>query len=141
DRFNFEELCEYIRTNYGGGLYRLIGTQKGKKGSAFNRLIEIVEPIKQKTADGQPPQSLGGIMDAVTNLIAAQEERTERLLQRLGIGTTPTVVAPPQDPFDLMQKILGMLSTMGVIGAKPAGGGFVEELERHAKVADMLGSL
>lgn len=142
DRFNFEELCEYIRTNYGGGLYRLIGTKKGTKGSAFNRLIEIAEPLKQKATDGQAPQSLGGIVDVVTNLIAAQEDRTERLLQRLGIGATPAVVAAP-DPFAMLEKTLGLVSTMmGAMNAgRPAGGGFVEELEKHAKIADMLGSL
>ena len=50
DRYSFDELLAYLAENYGGGIYRLIAVKNGQKGTAFNRLVEIAEPLKPKEA-------------------------------------------------------------------------------------------
>jgi hypothetical protein len=139
DRYTYEELCEFIRENYGGGLYRLLGTKKGHRGAAFNQLLELMEPVVRKPET--PSQSgVGGnpsaIMETVANLFATQQERTEALFARL-LGGAPQ---PAQvDPFAMMERVIGMLATMGF--GKPAAAPQSDLLGELTKLAQLKGVL
>lgn len=143
DRYTFEELCEFIRENYGGGLYRLLGTKKGHRGAAFNQLLELAEPVRPKqTGDPSQPQNPSAVMESVAAMLTAAQERWEGMFTRLGaINGNPQILPPPTDPFETMQKMITMLAAMGVIGPKPvdAGGGVVAELTKLAQIKELIG--
>lgn len=135
DRYEFEELLDYIVDNYGGGIYRLIGTKKGKVGTAFNRLVEIAEPIKpRESAQGG---GFGAVMETVAGLINQSQERTEALISRL--QPPPHAPTPAPDPFALMERMATLFATLGVLGNKaPTGGDFASELDKMTKLKGLI---
>lgn len=136
DRYTFDELLEFLADNYGGGIYRLIAVKNGQKGTAFNRLVEIAEPLKPKSPDG--PQSTGAVMESVANLINQQQERTEALFTRL-LGNSPAAAPAVQvDPFQMMERVITMLATIGVVGGQKGGSDLFGELERMNKVRTLI---
>lgn len=138
DRYTFEELCEYIRENYGGGLFRIVGTKKGHKGAAFNQLVEIAEVVKKK-ADGSASPSVSAIMESVSTMIDQASQRTEALLARFG-PTAPT--APAVDPVALFERSLGIVSGLMARmqpAAPPPGNTLMEQIMMLGKIKEVFG--
>jgi len=137
DRYTFEELCEFVSENYGGGLYRLIGTRKGHRGTAFNKLLDIAEPIPKKLGEGESRSpNVSAIMESVSTMIIQMQERTEAMLARVN---NPAGAAGGVDPFAMMERVVGMLGSMGMIGAKAPGGDLLGELQKLAQIKNLLG--
>jgi hypothetical protein len=145
DQHTFESLCEFIRDNYGGGLYRLIGTRKGKKGSAFNQILEIAEPMQKK--NNEPPgQNPGSVFDSVARLLGESQQRTEEMLMRMSAARPAGV--PAADPAAMMaqtmQLFTGMIGALAPIfgGAKAApAGDFMSEIQKYAAIKSLFDGL
>lgn len=138
DQYSFEELCEYVRDCYGGGLYRLMATKKGHRGTLFNQLLTIAEAVQPKrTMDGTPGQNanVSQIMDSVAALINQSQERTEALLARVGVGSQ----VAPVDPFSALEKLLPVLKLLTPAAPPPTD--FVTELSKLAAMKGLLGNL
>lgn len=141
DQYSFEELCEYVRDCYGGGLYRLMATRKGHRGTLFNQLLTIAEAIQRKpNMEGAPSQNgnVSQIMDSVATLINQSQERTEALLARVGVGAQ----APQIDPMAMFEKFaLAMGAMQKLMPAPPPASDFVTELSKLAAMKGLLGNL
>jgi hypothetical protein len=143
DRYDFDELLEFIRENYGGGLYRILGFQKGEKGIRFNRLAEIADNLKPKAPDQATPQSPSALMDSISNLIISSQERTEAMLARFSGAARPAV--PGSDPSDMIMKTMSMFTSMltamaPIFGAQKQGGDILGEIEKLTKLKDLVSS-
>jgi hypothetical protein len=142
DRYSYEELCEFIRENYGGGLYRLLGTKKGHRGAAFNQLLELMEPIQRKpTGDAQNLAGGGNpsaIMESVANLINQSQERTEALFSRL-LSSNPQVAAV--NPLASLKEMAELLVTLRGATAPAPQSDLLGELQKLATLKGVLGPL
>jgi hypothetical protein len=142
DQFTYSGLLEHIRDKYGAGLYRLVGTEAGKRGLVFNRLIEIAESIAPKSpAQESPLQNPQNMLESVGRIMAESAARTEALIARLTETKAPTV-----DPMDSMTKMATMFSTMmasmaGMFKQPAAGGGgdILDQAEKLLKLKELLG--
>ena len=130
DQYEFDELLEVLREKYGGGLYRLIGVQKGVAGTKFNRMIEIAA---DQSKDSEPAKvgaelgaqgNMGEIIERMDIMMQNAQDRTESMFKNF--APQASVAA---DPFGMMQKMVEMFSTMGILGANKAPD-ILGELER-----------
>lgn len=138
DRYEYNELMQVIRDTYGGGVYRLMCSKKGKRGLAFNRLVEIAEPIKPdfETGSNEKYNPVGGQFDAIGNMLLKMQERTEEMLSRM----TPQNQA--SDPFNSMERIIGILAGLnGLLPQQKQSGDVLSEMERFAKFREIGQSL
>lgn len=137
DRYNFDELIEYIREYYGGGIYRLIGVQKGQRGHKFNRLVQIAEPLKKK--DNNDSHSAHPQFDTIARTLLEMQERTEQFMGRLMQGSSNVQQSPNVDPWNGLEKMVAILATLNGVIPKPGaqGGDVLSELERLAKFKEL----
>ncbi len=141
DQFTYSGLLEHIRRRHGAGLYRIVGVEKGKRGLAFNRLIEIAEELNPEKPTDSPLQNPANMLESVGRIMAESASRTEALIARLTESRAAAV--PPPDPMDQLTKLATLFSTM--MGAMPkpveAGGGgdLLTQLEKLAKIKELLG--
>ncbi len=139
DQYQYDELLEVLRDRYGGGLYRLVGIQKGHQGTKFNTLVEIAEDLSinrdEKTgAATDGGSNVGVMMDTVSGMLAEAHERTERMFERFAPQAQTLA-----NPMTAMKETIEMLATLGVVGAK-AQPDMLGELERLAKLKDLASS-
>lgn len=139
DQYEFDELLEVLREKYGGGLYRLIGVQKGVAGTKFNRMIEIaadqskMEPEKAGAAvSGQG--NMGEIIERMDIMMQNAQERTESMFKNFAPQAAVTA-----DPFAMMERITQMFSTMGILGANKQPD-ILGELEKLSKLKELAGA-
>lgn len=132
DMYTFSQLLEAIRSEYGGGTYRIIGTKKGKRGTAFNRLINIAEPRnKSEKDDGH---SMGGILDAVHKMLAEQQTRNENLLASVFERLSPQNSGSPLGHMREMAEIFAIMR-----GMEPKTD-LKSELEKVQMLNDLMGN-
>lgn len=145
DQFNFSELLEYIRSRHGAGLYRVVGIASGRRGVAFNRIIEIAEDLgpPQSKPSQDPAQNPAALLESFSRMMAESSARTEALISRL---TERQQSQPQSDPAESFMKMAalfqGMIASLvPVFQGKPAGGGddLLGQLEKLAKIKELLG--
>src|SRR5262245_11706726 len=138
DQFTYSGLLEHIRNRFGGGLYRVVGIEQGKRGLQFNRLIEIAEELpSQKPGESSHLQNPSNVFESVGRLMAESAARTEALIGRL-TETRPAAV----DPMDGLQKMATVFATMMGVVQKPAGNTGAEllvQLETFDKIKSLFG--
>lgn len=136
DQYEFDELLEVLREKYGGGLYRLIGVQKGVAGTKFNRMIEIAddqsktEPEKVGAELGSQG-NMGEIIERMDIMMQNAQDRTESMFKSFA-----PVAQVTADPFAMMERMTQMFSTMGIIGNKNQPD-ILGELERLGKLKEL----
>jgi hypothetical protein len=140
DRYGFDELCEYIRDTFGSGIYRIISTKKGHRGTALNQLLEIVE-AKRKTTDSEPDRqpNVGALLNSIMDNFSRMQERTEQMFARINAGQSAGAADPVkamQASMDMFTKMLAAMAPM--FGGRPAGGNSIEEIEKLLNVAERL---
>lgn len=140
DQFTYSALIEHIRARHGAGLYRIVGTETGKRGLVFNRLLEIAEELNpQKPGQESGLQNPANVMESVGRLMAESQARTEGLIARL----TESKPAPV-DPMDSMMKMATMFSTMMASMTKavapPPAPDLLGQLETIVKLKELFGS-
>lgn len=141
DQFTYSGLLEHIRRRHGAGLYRVVGIEAGKRGLAFNRLIEIAEELNPQTPTESPLSNPANYLESVGKIMAESAARTEALIARL-TESKPAAV----DPMDSMMKMASMFSMMmksmaeGVV--KPANApDLLGQLETLAKLKELFGNM
>lgn len=143
DQFSYSGLLEHIRRRHGAGLYRVVGVEQGKRGLAFNRLIEIAEELAREDKPESPLQNPANMLESVGKIMAESAARTEALIARLS-----ETRAAPVDPMDSMAKMAALFSTMmgsvsGMFKQQPAGGGtgdLLGQLETLVKLKELFGA-
>ena len=143
DQFTYSGLLEHIRRRHGAGLYRVVGVEAGKRGLAFNRLIEIAEELASNDRPDSPLQNPANMLESVGKIMAESAARTEALISRLS-ESKPAAV----DPMDSMMKMATMFSTMmgsmsGMFKGNTGGGGtgdLLGQLETLVKLKELFGS-
>lgn len=140
DRYSFSELLEYIRENYGAGVFRIIGIESGRKGVVFNKLIEIAESVSPKAPASETPlQNPANVFESAAKIMAESAARTEALIARLSESRQ---AAPVLDPMDMMTKMAGLFSSIMGVAPRPAAAAsddLLGQLEKLAKIKDLLG--
>lgn len=145
DQYTYDELLEYLRDNYGPGLYRILGIPSGDR-VRFNKIVAIAQDKRKPNAnfsqaDFANPTS---VLETVSKLIADSQARTEALIERLA----PRASAQhSSDPTDTMVKLAGVMSAMmqGIAGLvaqrpqSPGGDDFFAQLEKFARIKELLG--
>lgn len=139
DQFTYSALLEHIRARHGAGLYRVVGVEAGKRGLIFNRLLEIAEELNPPAAQESALQSPANMLESVGKIMAESQARTEGLIARL-TESKPAAV----DPMEQLTKMATLFAT--IMGAVPkpvptAGDDFLGQLEKLAKIKDLLGGL
>lgn len=137
DEYDYEGLCGKLVREFGTGIYRVIGITSSQRGSKFNKLIEVRAPFKtdEKPEQSNKPESVSSMLSAVASIVESSQERTEKLMAGL-LGDRA-----PQDP---MQNLISLMNALGQLKGFMGGGektSFIGELESHAKIAEMLGTL
>lgn len=138
DQFTYSGLLEHIRNRFGGGLYRVVGIEQGKRGLQFNRLIEIAEELPStKPGESSHLQNPSNVFESVGRLMAESAARTEALIARLS-ESKPAAT----DPMDGLQKMATVFATMMGVVQKPAtntGAELLVQLETFAKIKSLFG--
>lgn len=140
DQFGYEGLLDFIREKYGSGAYRLIGTIPNKKGSRFNKIVEIEAPKeteKPVTVSDSPPrsESMSAMLTAFAAMMKESQERTADLVRGLVQNQVP------KDPMEQMGVMMGVMAQMKNFfgGGQSESTGLVAELEKHKVIADIIG--
>ncbi len=140
DQFGYEGLLDFIREKYGSGAYRLIGTIPNKKGSRFNKIVEIEAPKeaeKPVTVSDSPPrsESMSTMLSAFANIMKESQERTADLVRGLVQNQVP------KDAMEQMGVMMGVMSQMKDFfgGGKTESTSLLAEIEKHKAIAGLFG--
>lgn len=109
--YTFTQLCERIRSDFGTGLYQIIGRDsKGKY--KFKKVVGVAAP-KSQEGESSPGNNVGVLIDKFSDALERQAARTEQLFSN---------IAGPQtggDAFDQMTKMMSAMGAMmGAMGLK-----------------------
>jgi len=113
------DIIERIRRDFmtpgEKGMFRVIGSQKGRQGIKFNKLLTIERGKEKGEAAGN--DSFSQVMRAMQESQRLADERAERMISAL-----TTRVSPGADPIDQMTKMMtAMGAMMGPMMAVMAG--------------------
>jgi hypothetical protein len=130
DKYDYGQLLEYLRENYGGGDYRVRLYVKGRLKKGGNKLIQIAKKITPSNVALSHAGEAASILDTV---LGRMEENNQRMLQILQSRTEPT-----SSRKDMLEE-LAMMST--IINGGQKSGSMLGAVKEMAEVMTLMQGL